>query len=142
MTPRFVAANYSRVRKPQRPLASPKSALAPAAARRCAQPVPRWRQSAAPLLIVVVGLLAYRNTFDVPLVFDDLERIEHNPQLRSLWPVWEPMAQTNRPLGMYTFAVNYALDGYRVWGYHAVNLAIHLAAGLLLFGIVRNLPWW
>src|SRR5207247_143004 len=28
--------------------------------------------------------------------------------------------------------------GYEVWSYHAVNLAIHLGAGLCLFGLVRR----
>ena len=89
-------------------------------------------------MLIAAGLLAYSNTLDVPLLFDDVERIEANEALRTLWPVWVPMATTNRPLGTYTFAVNYALHGYRVGGYHAVNLAIHLAAGLALFGIVRR----
>ena len=38
----------------------------------------------------------------------------------------------------FSLAVNYAGDGFRVWGYHAVNLAIHIAAGLVLFSIVRR----
>ena len=41
---------------------------------------------------------------------------------------------------MSRFALNYALGSGTdsTWGYHAVNLAIHLLAGLLLFGIVRR----
>ncbi len=35
-------------------------------------------------------------------------------------------------------AANYALGGLNPWGYHAFNLAIHLASGLLLLGIVRR----
>src|SRR5262249_41759974 len=34
--------------------------------------------------------------------------------------------------------VNYALHGYRLWGYHATNLTIHILAGLTLFGIARR----
>ncbi len=83
-------------------------------------------------------MAVYCRSFDAPFVFDDLDRIENNPAIRTLWPVWVPMATTNRPVGMLTFAVNYALGGDRVWGYHAVNLAIHIAAALLLWGIVRR----
>ncbi len=93
---------------------------------------------AGPAVLLVAGLLAYSNTFNVPLLLDDVDRIEANPAIRTLWPVWVPMSTTNRPLGTYTFAVNYALHGYRVGGYHAANLAIHLAAGLALLGIVRR----
>ena len=38
----------------------------------------------------------------------------------------------------FSLAVNYALGGYDVWGYHALNLAIHILAGLTLYGIVRR----
>jgi tetratricopeptide (TPR) repeat protein len=37
-----------------------------------------------------------------------------------------------------TLAINYALGGVTPWGYHVVNLAIHILAGLTLFGIVRR----
>jgi len=38
----------------------------------------------------------------------------------------------------FTFAINYASGGVTPWGYHAVNLAIHILAGLTLFEIVRR----
>jgi tetratricopeptide (TPR) repeat protein len=44
-----------------------------------------------------------------------------------------------------SLALNYALGGESVAGYHAVNLAIHVVAGLLLLGLVRRtllLPLW
>jgi len=37
-----------------------------------------------------------------------------------------------------TFALNYAVGKLNPWGYHAVNLAIHILAALALFGIVRR----
>ena len=37
-----------------------------------------------------------------------------------------------------SLALNYAVGGCDVLGYHLTNLAIHLAAALLLFGIVRR----
>jgi tetratricopeptide (TPR) repeat protein len=37
-----------------------------------------------------------------------------------------------------TFALNYAMGGLNVWGYHAVNLLVHTLAGLTLFGVVRR----
>jgi hypothetical protein len=43
-----------------------------------------------------------------------------------------------RPLVNASFAINYAIGGLNTRGYHAVNLAIHLAAALLVFGIVRR----
>jgi Tfp pilus assembly protein PilF len=37
-----------------------------------------------------------------------------------------------------TFSVNYVLDGFNPVGYHAVNLAIHILAALVLLGLVRR----
>src|SRR5213594_3868189 len=48
---------------------------------------------------------------------------------------------SGRPIASLTFAINYALarrDPRDLWGYHAVNLAIHILAALVLFGIVRR----
>jgi tetratricopeptide (TPR) repeat protein len=39
---------------------------------------------------------------------------------------------------MLSFALNFAVHGTATWGYHAINLAIHLAAALVLFGIVAR----
>jgi protein O-mannosyl-transferase len=101
-------------------------------------PPRNWRRFAAEAVLIAAGLAVYSNSLEVPFLLDDWTRIENNAALRTLWPVWVPMSNTNRPFGCYTLAINYALHGYRVSGYHAVNLAIHLAAGLLLFGIIRR----
>jgi tetratricopeptide (TPR) repeat protein len=96
-----------------------------------------------PLMIVVVTIAAYANSFKGVFVFDDYG-IEHGEQLRSLWPPWKPLAvppnQTlsARPVASYTLAINYAISGLEVWSYHLFNLAFHLASALLLFGIVRR----
>jgi len=88
-------------------------------------------------LIVAAGIAVYSNTFFVPFHFDDLPKIRHNPAIRTWWPPWLALEQ-GRPVAQYTFALNYAVHGYDVWGYHVVNLAIHLTSGLLLYGIVRR----
>jgi protein O-mannosyl-transferase len=49
------------------------------------------------------------------------------------WHVWRPM-QT-RPLTYFTFWLNYQLGGLNAAGYHAVNLALHLVAVWLLYGV-------
>lgn len=89
-------------------------------------------------VLTLAATVCYSNTFAVPFLFDDQIRIENNALIRQVWPVWVPMENSNRPFGMFTFAINYALHGYRLWGFHATNLAIHVLAGLSLFGIVRR----
>ena len=96
------------------------------------------------LIIVLAGGLAYANSLTGPLVFDDSGSISDNPTIRDLWAlvkVLRPPANetvAGRPLVNLSLAINYALGGTAVLGYHATNLAIHLLAGLTLFGLVRR----
>ncbi len=61
-----------------------------------------------------------------------------------LQPPNDGQTVTGRPLVNVSFALNYAWakshqkDGFAPEGYHAVNLAIHLLAGLALFGLIRR----
>ncbi len=97
---------------------------------------------AAPVLIVVLGALAYANSFWGVFIFDDTVAISSNPAVtRFMTPqemIDEPKIGKTRPLVLFSFQLNYALGGYEVWGYHLVNLLIHLAAALFLYGIVRR----
>lgn len=104
------------------------------------QPIPRGY----PILLVAAGCLVYANSFGGPFIFDDYSCIVENPHIRHLWPIWEvwrsppEVAIAGRPVVSLTLALNYALGGLRVWGYHAVNLALHLLSALLLYGIIRR----
>jgi protein O-mannosyl-transferase len=96
-------------------------------------------------VIVVACALAYGNSFVVPLIFDDEESILNNPTIKRLWPPWGMLippgngeAVQRRPVVNVSLAINYAISGEKVWSYHALNLAAHISAALLLFGIVRR----
>ena len=43
-----------------------------------------------------------------------------------------------RPVLNLSLALNYSISGTAVWSYHALNILIHVLAGLTLFGIVRR----
>jgi len=90
-----------------------------------------------PLLIVAAGAAVYLNSFSGVFVFDDVVAIEENPKIRSFLPLRDLMAG-QRPLVNLSLAVNYAIGGLDVRGYHAFNLAVHLLAALALYGIVRR----
>jgi len=106
----------------------------------------RWLLTILPAaLIVAAALAAYHNSFGGPFLYDDLPSIVDNGTIRQLWPVRLVLSPptsgetvSGRPLLNLSFALNYALGGRDVQGYHVANLAIHIAAALLLFGIVRR----
>ena len=93
-------------------------------------------------LLVLAGLLAYANSLSAPFIFDDIDAIRENPTIRTLQGALSPphdgAGVDSRPVVNLSFAINYAFGGLNVAGYHATNLAIHLLAGLALFGIVRR----
>jgi tetratricopeptide (TPR) repeat protein len=95
-------------------------------------------------VILLAGAFAYANSLRGPFVLDDQPAIVDNAHLLHLWPPLgaltadrdSPLA--GRPIASLSLALNYALGGLVVRGYHLANIALHLCVGLLLFGIVRE----
>ncbi|WP_342750591.1 tetratricopeptide repeat protein [Termitidicoccus mucosus] len=89
--------------------------------------------------------MAWANTLRAPFVLDDGESIVTNASIRDFWSLrWlNPPAEmgetvSGRPVLNLSFAVNYALGGLDVRGYHLGNMLIHAAAALVLFGVARR----
>lgn len=105
---------------------------------------PTRRTWLLPLLLVVAVAVPYLGALDGPFIFDDGQALVENPHIRSLWPPWAPLVTpadsplTHRPVASWTFALNHALGGYDVTGYHVFNLLLHVLAALALFGLVRR----
>jgi tetratricopeptide (TPR) repeat protein len=104
-----------------------------------------WLVWAGALLLIAAGLAAYHNSLEGAFILDDERAIPGNPSIRHLWPVWSAMMAppnsglTGRPVITLSLALSYAMGGLRVGAYHAMNLATHILAGLLLYGIVRRM---
>jgi len=91
-----------------------------------------------PVLLVVLALLAYRNPLRSPFIFDDIQHIVKNPQIRQLWPPSESLFHSSRPVVQLSLATNYALGGLNPWGFHLFNVIVHICAALILYGVVRR----
>ena len=98
---------------------------------------------AAAAVVALATLVAHAPAWRGAFVSDDISEIAENPAIRVLWPPSVPMfegtSMPHRPLPYYTFALNYALHGLDPRGYHAVNLAIHLANGWLVWWVAREI---
>jgi tetratricopeptide (TPR) repeat protein len=94
--------------------------------------------------------LLYSNTFNVPFQFDDSVNIVKNPAIQdfsyfldtskvesmnSSYELNRPIFKT-RYIGYLTFALNYALGGLDVRGYHLVNILIHIVNSMLLYWLL------
>jgi tetratricopeptide (TPR) repeat protein len=96
---------------------------------------------------VLVGFavaIASCNSFSGPFIFDDIDALSRNPEIRGFVPLWHSLAPKNtltgRPVLRLTFAVDYWFGGERVFVYHLTNFVIHLSAALVLYGIVWRTP--
>lgn len=97
------------------------------------------------LIVLVIGFIAYSNTFSVPFQWDEGLFIEDNPIVMEPGYFLTPSGAAalehyemfmRRYLTYLSFALNYAIHGYDVTGYHFVNLSIHLANALLVYFLV------
>ncbi|MBI2870708.1 MAG: tetratricopeptide repeat protein [Candidatus Omnitrophica bacterium] len=88
--------------------------------------------------LILLGFLAYLNSFSGAFVLDDIQHIVESPNIRTLTPFWAHVKGSTRPLVDISFALNYASGGLNPFGYHLVNLVIHILGALVLFGLVRR----
>jgi len=96
-------------------------------------------------VIVVAVIAAHSTGLRTPFQYDDLSTVVENDSIRhladlplTLSPPPNATPTSGRPLLNLSFAIDYAMTGLNVTGYHATNIALHLVAALLLFGIVRQ----
>ena len=98
-------------------------------------------------LLFSLSLLAYSNTFGAGFHLDDFHQIVKNTNIRNLADLprffTDPGMSSSyvgnrvyRPLTFISFAANYALGGGGVFGFHAVNLALHFMDAFLVYIVV------
>ncbi len=94
--------------------------------------------------IIIAALLAtYCTSFHGPFIFDDNSSIIDNESLRHFSQIFSlhhgtGFTVSGRPIVNASLALNYALGGYEVFGFHVLNFIIHGAAALSLFGLLRR----
>lgn len=97
------------------------------------------------IIITVISLLCYYNSFNCGFVFDDISAIKENRDLRPHTPwknvffndFWgtaihkEQSHKSYRPLCVITFRLNYWLQQLEPYGYHVVNVILHTVVCLM-----------
>ena len=96
-------------------------------------------------VLLVAGFLAYAQSFRTAMVLDDHQFILNDPAIRMTdfsWDALKTAAIDGHPRHRYlpniSFAVNYYFGRLNPFGYHVVNLCIHLLSGIFLFGFIKN----
>ncbi len=96
---------------------------------------PAWEAPWPALLVALAVAIAYSTSFGGPFQFDDRVVIVGEPAITG----FHLDAASRRFLGDLSFALSYRLFGDEPVGYHAVNVAIHLANALLVFWVAVSL---
>lgn len=131
MTPRRPNSDTSRV-----PRGNDTPALTPAAAEPS-----RAAVIGAGLCVFTVAALAYLNSLAGPAILDDWQSIIENPSIRSLRNLGAVLTPdrgpTNgRPFYNLSLALDYAIHGTSLWGYHVVSVLVHSFAAATLFAVM------
>jgi len=95
----------------------------------------------AVLLISIVATAIYSNSFDCSFHFDDQHAIMENYAIHRF--DLKEIFSSSRLILDLTLAINYHFGKLNVFGYHLVNLLLHISNGIMLYFILlwtTNLP--
>ena len=108
------------------------SAASPAATRTA-----RFGWLAA--LAAAFSALVYVNALDNPFVYDDFRTVLNNPSIEDIWAVSAIVyREMTRPVVNFSYALDRAISGGSLLGYHVTNVLLHVLNVLLLFQIARR----
>ena len=107
-----------------------------------------WSTLATAVRILILSLAAvivYHQALQGPFVFDDFHNISENPHIRlerlSLPALIEAGIDSPNPRRVFayiSFALNWYIHADEVFGYHLVDLILHMATGILLYFFART----
>lgn len=109
------------------------------------RPGPPWL---APVVLSLITLLVYINSYPGAFILDDLHIVQNSTLVADLDLVaifrsdyWHGIENSGlyRPLTILSLAFNRLLLGEAVWGFHLVNVLLHVAVTVLIF---CTLPCW
>jgi tetratricopeptide (TPR) repeat protein len=100
------------------------------------------------LLIAVLGLVSYFNTFEYEFVWDDVNLVQTNPVVQK-WSnlpevltdnlgvgVIQLKSSSFRPLQTITYMMDYSFWKYNPKGYHITNVILHIMVALCIFVVI------
>ena len=104
------------------------------------------------VIIVLLGLLTYAGAVRHPFVHDDVVFILQNPFIARWDNIGDAFLNPSipqsfhglvtpyyRPLLEVVYRLEYALFGFNPYGFHFINVIVHIANGLLLWALLRRL---
>ena len=92
-------------------------------------------------LICCIGVLTLYGTLHSPFHYDDTHAIIENPYIKDLGNFQETVGIQNifnRSVLLLSFAINQNIGKLEVFGYHLLNILIHILNTILWFFLVKE----
>ncbi len=99
-------------------------------------------QIQAVAFLSLLGMLSFFGTLKAPFVYDDAHAIVDNPHVQNLWDFQNQVGIENifnRSVVLLTYAVNLEVGQLNVFGFHLVNILLHIGVGITLYFLTRHL---
>jgi len=112
------------------------------------QPNTKLQLTLAILACTALPLIIYCNSLNTPFIFDDHGYIVSNDAIKNfsnvISQIVHPSAYVSnndpyRPLLYFTFSLNYYFGQLNTFGYHCVNLLLHILTTILIFFLTRKI---
>lgn len=101
-------------------------------------------------LIIVLGFAVYVNSLNGKFIWDDYAYVKDNSHIKTLSYIIKIFSErlgegyvekTNisnfyRPLQILTYMIDYSIWGLNVFGYHLINILLHISVGLCLYWLI------
>ena len=89
------------------------------------------------VIIFVLGFIIYSNILHSPLELDDASLLEKSQLIHNN----SVFIKFNQPryIGLITFALNYRIHKLDVFGYHLINIIIHIMNAVVVFLIAKKI---
>lgn len=105
-------------------------------------------------LIVLISTVIYYNSLNVPFILDDIPKIVENSDIKKLsniktkliYPYSKNQTFTrndpSRPLTYLTFMLNYHFGKLNTFGYHLINILMHIFNAILIFFLTKKIIFY
>lgn len=90
------------------------------------------------IIFLLLGFAIYSNTFNSPFIFDDVLNITNNDSIRNFSDFFSDFHfKKFRFIGYLTFSLNYQIHELDLFGYHLINILIHIFNSILVWIFVK-----
>lgn len=93
-------------------------------------------------VLSLLGILTFFGTLRTPFLYDDAHAIVENPHIRDLGDFQNAVGIENifnRSVVLLTYAVNREVGDLDVFGFHLLNIFIHICVGIVFYFLIRSL---